>query len=143
MDEIKQALARIRGSRDRDFISRLRIFSHRQSRHVSSGSALRPARSWPLLANTVDEATAALGVPKEEHRFQPASDSGASRRFGRHRAGVRATAPNLSFQRLQEKLAAMSAPEFGTMTAREFFLYQSQLGCGGRAYTKIARFGLA
>jgi 2'-5' RNA ligase len=28
------------------------------------------------------------------------------------------------------------------MTAREFFLYQSQLSPGGSRYTKLARFGL-
>ena len=50
--------------------------------------------------------------------------------------------PNPVFQRLQEKLAAMRALEFGTMTAREFFLYQSQPMRGGARYTKIARFGL-
>ena len=94
------------------------------------------------LANTVDMTTAGLGVPKEEHPFSPHLT--LARRGGsgapRWRKG---DAPNLSFQRLQDKLAAMSAPEFGTMTAREFFLYESQLGRGGSRYTKIARFGLA
>jgi 2'-5' RNA ligase len=93
------------------------------------------------LAKSVDEATAALGVPKEEHAFSPHLT--LARRGGsgapRWRKG---DAPNQSFQRLQEKLAAMSAPEFGTMTAREFFLYESQLGRGGSRYSKIARFGM-
>jgi len=31
------------------------------------------------------------------------------------------------FERLQKQLAAMAASDFGTMTAREFFLYRSQL----------------
>jgi 2'-5' RNA ligase len=43
---------------------------------------------------------------------------------------------------LQEKLAALPTPEFGTMTAREFFLYESQLGRGGARYLKIASFAL-
>jgi 2'-5' RNA ligase len=43
---------------------------------------------------------------------------------------------------LQEKLAALPAPEFGTMAAREFFLYQSQLLSGGSRYTKLAGFKL-
>jgi len=43
---------------------------------------------------------------------------------------------------VQDKLAAMAELDFGTMTAREFFLYQSQLMRGGARYTKIARFGL-
>jgi 2'-5' RNA ligase len=43
---------------------------------------------------------------------------------------------------LQEKLAALPAPEFGTMTSREFCLYQSQLSPGGSKYTKLAGFAL-
>ena len=49
---------------------------------------------------------------------------------------------NPRFQRLQEKLAAMPPPQFGTMTAREFFLYQSKLSAAGACYTKVARFAL-
>jgi RNA 2',3'-cyclic 3'-phosphodiesterase len=94
------------------------------------------------LAKSVDEATAALGVPKEEHEFSPHLT--LARRGGsgapRWRKGDGA---NPVFQRLQERLAAMPALEFGTMTAREFFLYQSHLIQGGAKYTKIARFGLA
>jgi len=36
----------------------------------------------------------------------------------------------------------MPQPEFGTMTAREFFLYQSQLSPGGSRYIKLERFAL-
>jgi len=93
------------------------------------------------LAKSVDEAMAALGVPKEEHAFSPHLT--LARRGGsgapRWREGER---PNQLFQRLQEKLAAMSTPEFGTMAAREFFLFESQLGRGGSRYAKIATFGL-
>jgi 2'-5' RNA ligase len=94
------------------------------------------------LAKAVDEATAALGVPREERPFSAhltlARGGGGS---GTPR-GQKEDGPNRNFQRLQEKLAALSAPEFGTMTAREFFLYESQLGRGGSRYTKIARFAL-
>jgi len=93
------------------------------------------------LARVVDESLFALGIPKEEHAFSPhltlARRGGSGSPHWR-----RSDAPNQSFQRLQEKLAAIPAPEFGTMTAREFFLYQSQLMRGGSQYTKIARFGL-
>src|SRR5580693_251016 len=69
------------------------------------------------LAATVDEKLARLDVPKEEHAFTPhltlargAGRSGSPRRQkGDH--------PNRSFQRLREKLAALSAPDFGAMTA--------------------------
>ena len=93
------------------------------------------------LAMAVDQATSALGIQKEEHAYSPhltlarCGLSGAPRRQKEDR-------PNRGFQKLQEKLAAMATPEFGTMTAREFFLYQSQLQRGGARYTKIERFGL-
>jgi 2'-5' RNA ligase len=91
----------------------------------------------------VDEVATKLGVPKEEHEFSPhltlargSGDSGTPRK-------QKGDAPNRVFQRLQEKLAAMPAPEFGTMTAREFFLYQSQLSRSGSRYTKLQRFALS
>jgi 2'-5' RNA ligase len=37
----------------------------------------------------------------------------------------------------------MPAPEFGTMTAREFFLYQSQLSRTGARYSKLHGFKLS
>jgi 2'-5' RNA ligase len=43
---------------------------------------------------------------------------------------------------MQEKLYALLVLEIGTMTPREFFLYQSQLSPKGSKYTKLARFGL-
>ena len=94
------------------------------------------------LATAVDTATAALGIPKEEHAFSPhltLARGGGKSGAPKWRKG---DGPNPTFQRLQEKLTVMSAPEFGTMTAREFFLYQSQPMRGGSRYTKIARFPL-
>jgi RNA 2',3'-cyclic 3'-phosphodiesterase len=94
------------------------------------------------LAAAVDDVTAALGVGKEEHAFTPhltlarrAGGSGAPRK-------QKGDGPNRAFQKLEEKLAAMPTPEFGTMTAREFFLYQSQLSPKGSRYTKLQGFAL-
>ncbi len=97
------------------------------------------------LAKSVDDATADVGVPREEHEFSPhlTLARGGARRSGSgapHR--VKGDGPNPVFEHLQEKLAAMQSLDFGTMTAREFFLYQSQPMRGGARYTKIARFGL-
>jgi len=94
------------------------------------------------LAATVDEKLAPLHIPKEEHAFNAhltlARGAGGS---GWHRK-QRGDGSKRSLQRLQEKLAALPAPEFGTMTAREFFLYQSRLSPGGAKYTKLAGFAL-
>jgi RNA 2',3'-cyclic 3'-phosphodiesterase len=94
------------------------------------------------LASDIDDQMPALGIEKETRVFSPhltlargAGRSGAPQR----RRGDRA---NSTFQRLQEKLASLPAPEFGTMTAREFYLYQSQLSPKGSKYTKLAAFGL-
>ena len=94
------------------------------------------------LAASIDQAMFALGIAKEEHAYSPhltlARGGGRSGTPGRQKADH----PNRSFQKVQEKLAAVPPPEFGTMAAREFFLYQSQLMRGGARYTKIERFGL-
>jgi len=101
--------------------------------------------SGPRLANLakmVDEATSALGIPKEDRPFSPhltLARSGGRSGSPRWQKG---DAPNKMFQRLQEKLGALPAPEFGTMQAHEFFLYESRLMRGGARYTKISRFPL-
>jgi len=96
----------------------------------------------PTLAAAVDNATSTVGVTKEEHAFSPHLTLAR----GGNRSGApgwrKGDEPNKNFQLLQEKLTALPAPEFGTMSAREFFLFESQLLRGGARYTKIARFAL-
>jgi 2'-5' RNA ligase len=94
----------------------------------------------PNLAAQVDTALAALAIPREEHAFTPhltlaRSGSGAPR--------LRREEKSISrFERLHKQLAAMPTPDFGTMTAREFFLYRSQLSPKGSQYSKLASFPL-
>ena len=94
------------------------------------------------LAATIDDKMAALEIPKEDRAFSPhltlARSPGGSG-SPRWRKG---DGPNRTFARMQEKLASLPTPEFGTMTPREFFLYQSQLSPKGSTYTKLARFPL-
>jgi 2'-5' RNA ligase len=93
------------------------------------------------LAADIDKALLAMRIPKEDHAFSPhltlarGSKSGAA---GRQVSDK----PNLPFDRLREKLVMMPQPEFGTMSAREFFLYESKLSRGGSQYTKLERFPL-
>jgi RNA 2',3'-cyclic 3'-phosphodiesterase len=90
------------------------------------------------LAATVDRTLVQLDIPKEEHVFSPhltlARRGGGSGSPHKQKSDH----PNQGFKKLQEKLAALPAPEFGTMTAREFFLYQSKLSPKGSTYTKLA-----
>jgi 2'-5' RNA ligase len=95
------------------------------------------------LAGLVDGTLASLDIAKEEHAFSPhltLARAGRGSGSPREQEGDHA---NRNFQRLQEKLAALPAPEFGTLMVREFFLYRSQLSPGGSKYTELAGFGLA
>lgn len=94
------------------------------------------------LAKTIGESLAGIGVPIEDRAFSPhltlARTRGGSGAPGRRKDDK----ANRQFAKLQEFLATHPAPEFGTMTAREFFLYRSQLSSQGSQYSKIARFEL-
>jgi RNA 2',3'-cyclic 3'-phosphodiesterase len=94
------------------------------------------------LAKAIDESLAKLGIPEEARAFSPhltlARVKGGSGAPG-WRKGDR---PTRQFAALQAYLEKQPAPDFGTMTAREFFLYQSQLSSKGARYAKIARFPL-
>jgi len=94
------------------------------------------------LAEKTEDALADSGMPKEPRAFSPhltlaraAGGSGAPD----WRKGDKA---NRQFAFLQRRLQEAASPDFGTMTAREFFLYRSQLSSKGSRYTKIARFEL-
>jgi 2'-5' RNA ligase len=96
----------------------------------------------PRLAAEIDAATTALGIPEEEHAFSPhltlargGGRSGASN----WRKGDR---PNSQFTKLQGQLETMPRLDFGTMAAREFFLYESKLSRKGSQYSKLASFPL-
>jgi len=95
----------------------------------------------PTLAKAVESRLAKLGIPEEKREFSPhltlARAGGGSGAPGWRRGDK----PNRQFAALQSRLGEV--PEFGTMTAREFFLYRSQLSPKGSRYTKIGHFPLA
>ncbi len=139
VEEIKQALGAIQaGGIEISFRGHGFFPTSKAPRVFWIGIAAGPQLA--ALAKSVDDATAGLGVPREEHEFSPHLT--LARRGSAAPHPRRVDGPNPVFQRLQETLTAMRALEFGTMTAREFFLYQSQPMRGGARYTKIARFDL-
>lgn len=92
------------------------------------------------LARNIDEVVAPLGFEREKGPYHPhltlaRSGSGRPQKMPGDRA-------NSKFSRLQQKLAQLPEPEFGTMTAREFHLYESKLGPKGAVYTKLRSFPL-
>jgi 2'-5' RNA ligase len=99
------------------------------------------------LAGAIDAATAELGIPREDRPYSPhltLARGGGRSGSPKWRKG---DGPNAAFAALEKRLAAMGKLDFGplnfgTMTAREFILYQSQLSPGGSKYTKLQRFPL-
>jgi len=103
---------------------------------IPSGPALAE------LAGEIDTGLAELNIPREDRGFSPhltLARSGAG--SGSPKCG-KGDGPNSVFAKLQKRLAAMSDLDFGTMTAREFFLYQSVLSRGGSEYRKLQSFPL-
>ena len=94
------------------------------------------------LAGSIDIAVSELGIPREDRPFSPhltLARAGGGSGSPRRRKG---DGPSAIFAVLEKRLAAMSELDFGTMAAREFYLYQSQLSRGGSKYTKLQRFPL-
>jgi len=94
------------------------------------------------LATNIDAAVAELGIPREDRPFSPhltLARAGGGSGSPKWRKG---DGPNSTFVVLEKRLAAMGELEFGTITAREFILYQSQLSPKGSKYTKLQRFPL-
>ena len=94
------------------------------------------------LASAIDEKMASLGIPKEERAFTPHLTLARGARRSGSPGRTKEDRPNRVFELLRKRMATLPAPEFGSMTARKFFLYQSQLSPKGSKYTKLARFDL-
>ncbi|HUO13455.1 MAG TPA: RNA 2',3'-cyclic phosphodiesterase [Verrucomicrobiae bacterium] len=141
LEKIKQALSAVKGKTMEIQFRGSGFFPTAKSARVF-WIGIQAGPELAALADAIDSTMPALGIATEDRAFSPhltlaraAGGSGSPR----WRKG---DAPNRSFQHLQEKLAARPTPEFGTMTAREFFLYQSQLSPKGSKYTKLASFKL-
>lgn len=139
LDAIRQALAAVRGRATEVAFRGTGFFPTPRAPRVFWIGIEADAHLAPLAA-AVEAALEPLGVERERREFSPhltlaRTGSGRPQRM----AGDR---PNSSFKRLQDKLAAMPPPDFGRMTAREFFLYQSKLSPKGAQYTRLERFAL-
>jgi len=101
---------------------------------------IEASNALPNLAMQIDTALATIGIPREEHAYTPhltLARSGSAAPRIRHEVQSSAR-----FRHVQTKLSALPLPDFGTMTAHEFFLFQSKLSPGGSQYSKLAAFRL-
>jgi 2'-5' RNA ligase len=141
VEKIKAGLAGVKGSPVEIAFRDYGFFPNEKSARVfwiGIGADARLAR----LAAEVDDVSAKLGIPREDRPFSPHLTLARGSRGSGAPGQRRGDTPNRQFESLQARLAAGSPIDFGTMTAVEFVLYQSQLTDGGSRYTKIARFPL-
>jgi 2'-5' RNA ligase len=92
------------------------------------------------LAAAIDNAVQPLGFEPERGPYQPHLT--LARSGSGHPRATPGDKPNPKFQRLQQRLSTMQQPDFGTMTAHEFFLYESKLSPRGAQYFKVERYPL-
>ena len=95
------------------------------------------------LASGIGQSLESLGFAPESsfhpHLTLARNGSGRPRPVRGERMAPRA---GQAFAQLASMVASSPAPEFGTMTAREFFLYESRLSSGGPLYCKLEGFAL-
>jgi len=139
LEELKRALAGVRGQPAEITFSGTGFFPAPKSARVF-WIGIQAGPELASLAAAIDTVTSALNIESEKRPFAPhltlaRTGSGRPQRMSSDRG-------NASFKRLQEKLPAMPAPAFGTMSPREFFLYESKLSPKGAQYTKLQSFPL-
>lgn len=92
------------------------------------------------LASTLENAMHSVGFEREERPFRPhltLARSGSGSPTPR-----REEQPVAGFRALVYLVEKNPPPDFGTMTANEFFLYESKLSPRGAQYSKLARYPL-
>jgi RNA 2',3'-cyclic 3'-phosphodiesterase len=140
VDDVKQVLTQVHApSFDVTFNGTGFFPNERQPRIFWAGIEAPP--ELQCLASSIDTALSPLGFETEYGPYRPhltLARSGS----GRPRPSAK-DKPNMKFTRLQTHLASKAQPEFGTMTAHEFFLYESKTSSSGAQYFKLERYPLA
>lgn len=93
---------------------------------------IHASEALPQLALAIDEKLEKVGVAKESKPYKPHLTLARAPERGGGRC----------FHLLAQRHAPDESLQFGTMTAREFFLYKSELLRGGARYTKLRNFRL-
>ena len=140
LEGLKAALANVRSERFDLAFSGTGFFPSAKSARVFWIGVIADERLQKL-APAVDDAVAKLGIERETRAYTPHLTL-ARARSGKPSRG-KDDKLNNRFEKLRERLEKMAQPEFGTMTAREFYLYQSKLSPKGSEYTKLERFAFS
>jgi 2'-5' RNA ligase len=139
LDEIRKALEQIKSARVPLTFRGTGFFPSSRSPRVF-WVGIESGENLQQLANSIGAALKPLGFERDAGPFKPHLTL-ARRGSGRPnpRRGDQ-SAPGLLAVRA--KLEGLASPDFGTMTAREFCLYESKLSPKGAHYTKLSQYPL-
>lgn len=128
LPDVKAALGLVKASPFEVSFQNIGFFPNPRSGRVF-WIAVQASDALPQLASAIDDQLQQQGFRGEQRPYNP------------HLTLARAGAPG-TLRGLAPLLEHEAPPQFGTMAARDFFLFQSQLGKGGSRYTKLERFSL-
>ena len=128
-NKIDAALSLIRAQPFEISVGHLGFFPNERSPRVF-WAGIQAGDALPQLAAAVDAALAPLGFQKEKQAYAPHLT------LARFNPGKKDVNPAVSAKSLLER----PQPDFGTMTAKDFFLYESKLSPQGSRYSRLTRF---
>ncbi len=139
LDEIQRALQSVRAAPIELSFRNAGFFPSPKSPRVF-WVGIEADQNLQELVNSISQALQPLGFDRDAGPFKPhltlaRSGSGRPRPVPGERS-----APAL--QQVRTKLETLGPLEFGTMTAHEFYLYESKLSSAGAKYTKLSRYPL-
>jgi 2'-5' RNA ligase len=138
-EEIQRALARVKGAPIPLTFRNTGFFPNSKSPRIF-WIGMESDQHLQDLVNSIATGLLPLGFERDAQPYKPhltlaRSGSGRPRPVpGEH--------TSFGLQHVQVKLEGMPPLEFGTMAAREFYLYESKTTPAGAKYTKLARYGL-
>jgi RNA 2',3'-cyclic 3'-phosphodiesterase len=139
LDEIQHALHNVGGAPIELSFRNAGFFPSPKSPRVF-WAGIEADEHLPDLVSSIGQVLQPLGFEREAGPFKPhltlaRAGSGRPRPVPGERS-----APGLRLA--QAKLETLEPLEFGTMTAHEFYLYESKLSPTGARYTKLSRYSL-
>jgi RNA 2',3'-cyclic 3'-phosphodiesterase len=129
LNAIKNALAGVKASTFDVTFSKTGFFPTPRSPRVF-WIGVEADNQLSQLAATIENGLEKLGIAREQRAFSP------------HLTLARSGNDSGSLKGMAPLVEREGPPQFGTMTAREFWLYRSELSRGGSKYTKLERYEL-
>ena len=139
LDEIQQALRQVKGSPITLAFRNAGFFPNPKSPRVF-WVGIEFDQNLQELVKSIAEALRPLGFERDKSPFQPHLTL-ARAGSGRQRA-VSGEPSASGLRQVRTTVETIPSLEFGTMTAREFYLYESKLSPAGAQYSKLSRYPL-